>query len=289
MNFMAQRKDNKKVIKNIPESIIGPGKLFKKSYETIIHNKKKLTGLLLVYAVLYFIFVMGFSLTSSMGSAVNTGASKINQASIALSYAVSNMYNGNSQSDAVVLTQLLLFLVSVMATIWLLRKLDEGKDIKVLDAFYEGTAHFIPTLVVATVLVLSLIPALIAGAFLSVALKSSGSSMETTVVFLLSILALFFGLLLFTMLWPAFYISATTRVRPMKAFKQSIALTKLRRTKILVRITLLFAGLALLFFGTLYLFAMISTSFIPYVLFILVFIIFLFSQVYLYKLYGSLE
>ena len=286
---MAQKKRSEKVVKNIPESIIGPRKLFKKSYETIIHNKKKLAGILLIYAVLYFIFVMGFSLTSSMGNAVNTGASKISQASTTLSYAVSNMYNGNSQSDAVVLTQLLLFLVAVMATIWLLRKLDEGKDVKVLDAFYEGTAHFIPTLVVATVLVLSLIPALIAGAFLSVALKSSGSSMETTIVFLLSVLALFFGLLLFTMLWPAFYISATTRVRPMKAFKQSIALTKLRRTKILGRITLLFIVLLVLFFVVLYFFAMISTGFIPYVLFILVFIIFLFSQVYLYKLYGSLE
>ena len=286
---MAKNKATKPVIKSVPRSIIGTGKLFQKSYGTMLLHRKKLLGVILVYAVLYFVFVMGFSLTSSMGSAVNSSTSKINQTSTLLSYAISNMYNGNSQSDAVVLTQLLLFLIAVMAIIWLLKNLSEGKNVKVLDAFYEGTAHFIPTLVVATVLVLSLIPALFAGAFLSVALKSSGSSMETTLVFLVSALTLFFGLLLFTMLWPAFYISATTRVRPMKALKQSIALTKLRRTKVLGRITLLFITLISLFLVVLYLFAIISTSFIPYVLFVLVFGIFLFSQVYLYELYRSLE
>ncbi len=286
---MAKNKATKPVIKSVPRSIIGTGKLFQKSYGTMLLHRKKLLGVILVYAVLYFVFVMGFSLTSSMGSAVNSSTSKINQTSTLLSYAISNMYNGNSQSDAVVLTQLLLFLIAVMAIVWLLKNLGEGKNVKVLDAFYEGTAHFIPTLVVATVLVLSLIPALFAGAFLSVALKSSGSSMETTLVFLVSALTLFFGLLLFTMLWPAFYISATTRVRPMKALKQSIALTKLRRTKVLGRITLLFITLISLFLVVLYLFAIISTSFIPYVLFVLVFGIFLFSQVYLYELYRSLE
>ncbi len=286
---MAKNKATKPVIKSVPRSVIGTGKLFQKSYGTMLLHRKKLLGVILVYAVLYFVFVMGFSLTSSMGSAVNSSTSKINQTSTLLSYAISNMYNGNSQSDAVVLTQLLLFLIAVMAIIWLLKNLGEGKNVKVLDAFYEGTAHFIPTLVVATVLVLSLIPALFAGAFLSVALKSSGSSMETTLVFLLSALTLFFGLLLFTMLWPAFYISATTRVRPMKALKQSIALTKLRRTKVLGRITLLFITLISLFLVVLYLFAVISTSLIPYVLFVLVFGIFLFSQVYLYELYRSLE
>jgi len=286
---MAKNKATKPVIKSVPRSVVGTGKLFQKSYGTMLLHRKKLLGVILVYAVLYFVFVMGFSLTSSMGSAVNSSTSKINQTSTLLSYAISNMYNGNSQSDAVVLTQLLLFLIAVMAIIWLLKNLSEGKNVKVLDAFYEGTAHFIPTLVVATVLVLALIPALIAGAFLSVALKSSGSSMETTLVFLVSALTLFFGLLLFTMLWPAFYISATTRVRPMKALKQSIALTKLRRTKVLGRITLLFITLISLFLVVLYLFAIISTSFIPYVLFVLVFGIFLFSQVYLYELYRSLE
>ena len=286
---MAKNKATKPVIKSVPRSVVGTGKLFQKSYGTMLLHRKKLLGVILVYAVLYFVFVMGFSLTSSMGSAVNSSTSKINQTSTLLSYAISNMYNGNSQSDAVVLTQLLLFLIAVMAIIWLLKNLSEGKNVKVLDAFYEGTAHFIPTLVVATVLVLSLIPALFAGAFLSVALKSSGSSMETTLVFLLSALTLFFGLLLFTMLWPAFYISATTRVRPLKALKQSIALTKLRRTKVLGRITLLFITLISLFLVVLYLFAVISTSLIPYVLFVLVFGIFLFSQVYLYELYRSLE
>ena len=286
---MAKNKATKPVIKSVPRSIIGTGKLFQKSYGTMLLHRKKLLGVILVYAVLYFVFVMGFSLTSSMGSAVNSSTSKINQTSTLLSYAISNMYNGNSQSDAVVLTQLLLFLIAVMAIVWLLKNLGEGKNVKVLDAFYEGTAHFIPTLVVATVLVLSLIPALFAGAFLSVALKSSGSSMETTLVFLVSALTLFFGLLLFTMLWPAFYISATTRVRPMKALKQSIALTKLRRTKVLGRITILFITLISLFLVVLYLFAVISTSLIPYVLFVLVFGIFLFSQVYLYELYRSLE
>ena len=52
---MAQKKRSEKVVKNIPESIIGPRKLFKKSYETIIHNKKKLAGILLIYALIYYI------------------------------------------------------------------------------------------------------------------------------------------------------------------------------------------------------------------------------------------
>jgi hypothetical protein len=284
--------NKKSVTKNstpIANKIPGFIELVKNSSTFILHHKKKLGGITLVYAVMYFIFIMGFSMTSSIGNTVDPSASKISQTGTMLSYAISNMYNGNSQSDAIVLTQLLLFLIASMAAIWAIGRLKEGKEIKVLDSFYQGTARLVPTLVVCTVLVLAMIPALLASAFLSVSLRSSGSSMESVIIFTVSAIILYFALLLLSMLWPAFYISAESQTRPIKSLKEAIALTKNRRTKILGRISLLFVFLLVIFFAALYLFAMISTAFIPYILFITTFKIFIFSQVYLYELYRSLE
>jgi hypothetical protein len=169
-----------------------------------------------------------------------------------------------------------------------LRKLQGLKQIKWRDAYYQGTATFIPTILVCVVLVILLIPAIISGSLLATALQLSPSAAELTVVGAITALLLFLSALLFIMYWPAFYIVSLPQTRPIQALRSARKVTKRRRLAIL-RKTIMW--LIVCFVTAIILLlpiAMIIPAIVSYWAFALLFVIFGFSHVYFYNLYRSL-
>ncbi len=275
--------------KNQPQSVkvVKLRTLLKQSWLELSTFWRQLAGITALYAILYFIFVMGLSVTASFQSTIDASTSRFTQASTALSDAFTNLYGG-TQSDATVLVQVLLFLIASLAMIWALRKLQALKKITIRDAYYQGNAQFIPVLLVSIVLVLTLLPAVLGSGILSVGLQAGGTGLEIVIISIIAVLLLFIAILLFAMIWPSFYIASLPKMRPIQAMKSALVLTKKRRLAIVRK--LLFLVLMGVVFTILVLlpFALIAPITVPYAAFAVLFIFFLYGQVYLYELYRSL-
>ena len=250
---------------------------------------RPLTGLLIIYALLYFVLVMGLSFSSYLQNPLSTSTGGLSK-TLSTIFAVinTNSLTDGTQSDATVLIQFLLFLIASLAFIWTLRKLQALKKIKLRDAYYQGTSTLIPVILVSMVLILTVLPAIAGSAILATALQSGASGIETLIVSLISGLLLLLSLVLFVMLWPAFYIVSLPQTRPMQAIRAAAKVTKKHRFAILRKMIMLAILSFVLLFIILLPIALAVSVIVPEVAFVLLFIVFGFCHVYLYTLYRSL-
>jgi hypothetical protein len=278
-------KKNKKKPAKLPNSWI----LVKKTWFEYSTFWRSLLGISIVYAFLYFVLVMGLSFSTSLQDTYITGSGKLGDAfSSVFSAFGSSSLAGNSGSDATVLVQFLLFLIASMAFIWSLRKLQALKKIKMREAYYYGTSALIPTILVSFVLIATLLPVVAGSSLLAAALQNGGTSAEILIVSVISGLLLLISGYLFAMYWPAFYIVSLPDTKPIQALKSAMKVTKKRRFAI-IRKTLVLAILMLvLIFVVLLPVALILSSAVPIVAFLLMFFVFGIAHVYMYTLYRSM-
>lgn len=281
----SSKKNSHKTIAKLPTV----WSLVKKTWFECTTFWRPLLGIVAIYMVLYIIFVLGFKLSTAWQDnliyADNMWGDAINLIFGAFS---SGGFSTVSQTESATLMQFILFLIASLAFIWTLRNLQALKQIKLRDAYYLGTARLIPTLLVAIILILTLLPAVIGSIVLATALQLSVYGLELLLVSLLSGVMLLLSLLLFIMFWPAFYIASLPQTRPIQALKSALKITKKRRLAILRNtvawsLICLFAMLIILMP-----FAIFLPTIVAYLVFILLFVVFGFSHVYLYNLYRSL-
>ncbi|HPW48194.1 MAG TPA: hypothetical protein PLJ97_02530, partial [Candidatus Saccharibacteria bacterium] len=180
--------------------------LVKSTLSEVITFWRPLLAILAVYAVIYFVFVLGLSLSNNSQDLM-TGSSKMGDAlNIAIGQFFSRVLIGTAASDTTLVVQFVLFLVASLAFIWTLRKLQGLKKIKIKDAYYLGNAALIPVIIISLVLILTFIPALIGSTILTVSIQSASTLLETVIVSVLAFVLLMLSLYLFVMFWPAFYI-----------------------------------------------------------------------------------
>lgn len=280
-------KKNKKTVK--PVKLPSSWALTKKSWFEISTFWRPLLGVSMVYAVLYFILVMGLSFSTSVQESSIYGTSKLGDAfsSVFAVFSTSSL-TGNSGSDATVLVQFILFIAASMAIVWSLRKLQALKKIKMRDAYYKGTATLIPTILVSFILVATLLPVVSGSSLLATALQNGGTGTEIAVVTVISGLLLLFSCYLFAMFWPAFYIVSLPDTKPFQALRSSMKVTKKRRFAIIRKALVINILMILLIFFVLLPIALVLPSIIPVISFLLLFVIFGIMHVYLYTLYRSL-
>ena len=131
-------------------------------------------------------------------------------------------------------------------------------------------------------------PAIIGSSLLATAVQLSATSLEIFIVSLITGVLLLISLVFFVMFWPAFYIASLPQTRPIQALRSALKVTKKRRLGILRRIVawgLLSLVVMLIILIPL---AMFIPSAVSYLVFVLLFVLFGFSHVYLYNLYRSL-
>lgn len=251
-------------------------------------------GVTAVYGVLYFILVLGLSVSYSYSDVTASVAESLGENAGWLatqSAIIFSLFTGSSasnQSDATVMVQFLLFIVATLAIIWTLRRLQSLKHIRFRDAYYSGNAQIVPFLLVSVILLLTLIPAIIGSTIFGVAFSAGAIGIELVIVSIVTGLTLFLSLYWLVAWLPALYIVSLPGGTPIKSIKASAGLTKKHRFWFLRNI----AGLAILI-----LFAMFAAM-LPIVLavpviaigavFVVSFIAFACVQTFLYRLYRSL-
>ena len=273
--------------KDQPIKVISSYEVLRRTWLEFSTFWRPLVGITLVYAVLYFVFVTGFSITNGFRLVVDTNQNRFLQAINGITTSLNDVY-AQGQSDATVLIQMLLFVIASLAIVWSLRKLQALKKITIRDAFYQGPAQIIPVLLVSAVLLLTLIPAVFGSSILTVVLMSASTGVELIIVSVVGGVLLLVSAWLFSMFWPAFYIASLPQTRPVQALKSAKAITKRRRLSIIRKLIILglvvvVAALAILLPAVL-----IVPTFAQYFVYAALFAVFLFTQIYLYELYRSL-
>jgi len=281
-----KKSNNKKPVKTA--KLPGVLELLKSSLSDCRKFWRPLTGVIVVYGILYFILVLGLSFQTVSSS---TGASGHLSHALRSAFTVFNTGNTSSttnQSDATVLMQFLLFMIASLAVIWTLRKLQDVKKIKIRDAYYQGSSGLISTILVTFCLIITLLPALLGGAILATATQTSSSGAEVFIAGIISVLLLLGSIYLFVVYWPAFYIAGLPQMRPIQAMRSAAKVTKKRRFIIMGRMLVLLIATLCFLFLILLILALTVSKIVPEVAYLLLLVIFGYAHVYLYKLYRSL-
>lgn len=268
----------------------GFGSLLAKTWQELATFWRPLSGVTLVYGVLYFMLVLGFSLAVSYQDVSDTVNSQLGGSPGWLaksSLTVVSLFTSSNQSDAGAMVQFTLFVIATLAFIWTLRQLRTLKHIRMRDAYFDGNARIIPTMLVMVLLLVPFIPAAIGSSIFAV-VSSASNTLELTAVGAVAGILFFVTFYWLTAWLPAIYIVSLPKGTPIVAIKSAMKLTKKRRFWML-RNVLLFSILA---FVAVFIFMIGVVSVIPVVSVVLAyivgFVIFGITQTYLFTMYRSL-
>lgn len=259
----------------------------KKTWLEISSFWRPLLGVTAAYAVLYFIFVMSFTLNSNVQELLASTTGKLPQAFNVITDSIFNSYGG-TQSDATTLIQILLFVTATLALVWTLRRLQNLQKAGIRDAYYEGPARIVPVLIVSLILMLTFIPALFGSTILGYAISASSDVLELVIASIISLLLIFSSLYLFVVYWPAFYIVTLPQMYPLKSLKAASKVTKKYRLSIMRKFLLLTIACIVLLFAVILPIALVLPAIVPYLLYLFIFVLFMVVQVFLFELYRSL-
>lgn len=286
----------KKNVKKSSVRIVGSFKLFARSCRHLWQHKLFFGKLLLVYALLYVVLVKGlatnFQLSQTrdaISTTVDGGFSNLEMASALFGTLLGTAGTASSESAGVY--QILLFVIVSLAIIWGLRQtVAKRSNLKLRDAFYGGTAQFVPYVLVLSILFLQLIPA-----FIGIVIYSIVDSNGLAVGFLeravwIIILVAFLGASAFMLSASIFatYIVALPQTSPVFALRSAHKLVRFHRWAVLRKVlflpVIILLIMALLFMPLVLLAPMVAE--VTFLIFMLLLV--LLSHTYLYFLYREL-
>ncbi len=248
------RKQRKFAANQTRKKVTGAFRLMVDAFWTLKTHWKLFGGILLVYLFLLF-FLVGLNGSSaniqeakknlgeiSSGTAGQLGSGLLLFTSIAGS-------SGTSGSESGSAYQSIVFIVVSLAIIWALRQLNAGQKVSVRDSFYKGMYPLVPSILVALVIGLQLIPFAIGSFLFGVAFGSGvavGFVEQSAWMVVILVLAGISVYMLCSSIF-AFYVSTLPDMKPMEALRSARKIVRYRRWTILRK--LLFLPVALLVIG----------------------------------------
>jgi hypothetical protein len=229
---------------------------FTNEVRQILWSSKKIFGwLAIVYAVLTAALIGVASqesyaaLTTTLqetGSEIFTGQwGQIGQAGLLFATIATNGLSGTVSEAQQIYTALLLLFVWV-TTVWLLRQIMAGRQVKLRDGLYNAGSPVIATFLIAGLLLVQLIPVALAiigyTAAASTGLISGG--IEAMLFWIVAILLALLSIYWLTSSFFAMVIVTLPGTYPMQALRTAGDIVIGRRMKILLRMVWLFLGLA---------------------------------------------
>ncbi|MDQ5885013.1 MAG: hypothetical protein QG562_521 [Patescibacteria group bacterium] len=290
MKYTPTKKEKKIKQPKTVKKTIKLGALYKQAWIDFATFYKPLVGITAVFGIIYFIFAAKFSLfpslediQDSLSVYVGDSVSGAISSTTLIGVSITNISNANST-----LLQLLLFLLASTAIVWAMRKHRGLKKTSVLQAYYEGPANIVPLLLVCVMLLLTLIPASIAATVLSSGLPLASTTVELLVMYSIAIVLVGLSVYFWLIWWPAFYISMLPGARPIASMRVAAQLTKYQRAKVFRRSLFVWVSIVLTFFVVVFPIALIAQRLVPFIVYVVVLLLFCWMHVIFFTLYRSM-
>lgn len=205
---------------------------------------KVFVGIMVVYGLLTLVFVPGLSGGSDLGQIKDTIQAIGNPNQLATS-ATLFLYllgaSGSAKSEVAGLYQVILTVIASLAIIWTLRQAYAGNTIRIRDGFYRGMYPLVPFLLVFSVVVLQLLPAVV-GSYLYSTASSNGLLVHGASIagWGLAVIVLSLGsLYMLASSLIALYIVCLPDMQPMAALRSARMLVRGRRFEVMRKILFL--------------------------------------------------
>lgn len=214
--------------------------------KTIGQHKKTFGGLALIYALLTTLLVglasqttyaqLADLLRSSSSEIFQGNFGQVRQAGVLLMATLSGGFNPNLSDSQQLISGFFVMMVW-LTTVWLLRAYMAGSTPRLRDGFYNSGAPIIPTMILALVLIVQLIPAAIAAIGISAALPTGlvSQGVEAMLFWMVALLLGILSLYWVTSTSIALVVVTLPGIYPFHALKTANELVIGRRLRIVLR------------------------------------------------------
>lgn len=271
--------------------------LAKKSYTVLLTNKKLFLSIILLYAVVDFIFIQGIdgvinvaNLSSEVQHLFHGQYKQLNSGFTVYGLMVASFGLGSSSNGGSYFNEWLLIVVISLVMIWAIRSTINKIKTTLLESIYKGVGQIAPFIGVILFISLELLPFIIGLYLFVVALDNSiivnGIEYAVFIIILLALAALSAYWLSSSII--ALYIVSLPNMTPLRALRSAKDLVRDKRLKVIGR--LLFLPLALLMISALIIVPIIifAAPWAQYVFLLISFIFLALAHSYLYNLYLEL-
>ncbi len=267
----------------------------KKAFKLLRANAKNIMWFFVIYGLLYFVFVRGFSSPVNIGDIRDSFKSISGDETSALVtnftfFSLLIQSTTSAAGDAQGLYQLFFVTISVLALIWLFRQQQAGRKVTMKEAFYKGMFPLIPFILVGLVVALQTIPASI-GNYLFTTVTSNGlavNTLEQTVWLLLFFLLVLLSFYLITSSSIALFIVTLPEMTPKRALKKAKELVTFRRFSVLRKIIALVIFAVIFYSAIVFPLLFVSTGLAQVVFYSLTILLIPFATAYMFVLYREL-
>jgi hypothetical protein len=219
--------------------------LLKKSSRLLWANKKPVLGFAIMYGLLNLLFVRGLTSPFDIENIKEVLSSTLGEESVTLETgftAFGLLVGASSAGDEITrLYELIFFVLSVLALIWLYRQQQSGNRVTVKMAFYRGMYPLVPFVLVLLVVLLQAVPLLIANTLYATATTNDllFGFVEHMMALLLLLLMALLSLYMMSSSLVALFIVTLPEMTPMIALRQARELVRYRRFAVLRKIAIL--------------------------------------------------
>lgn len=217
--------------------------LTKKTARLMLANKKNLIRFFLVYGLIYFVFVRGFSSPVDIEGIRDAFEEVLNKdiSTLAVNFSVLALMLESTTSAAGEVQgmyQTFFLIVAALALIWLFRQQQAGNKVSMKDAFYRGMFPLVPFILVLIVISLQTIPASIGNYLFSTVITNNIAINAAEQIFWL---AVFLVLIFVSTFWIsssliALFIVTLPEMTPRKALAKAKKLVEFRRLSVMRKI-----------------------------------------------------
>lgn len=266
----------------------------RKAVKLMLANSRPLMWFLLVYGLLSVIFVSGVvspiniaeikaKLSEQTGGDVNFSGNVT-----ILGLLLSSSLRASGEVSA--LYQMIFFVSSMLALIWLYRQQQAGNRVSMRDAYYRGMYPIVPFLIICLVIGLQIIPAGM-GNYLYGAVTRGGLAitfMEQLFWFLFFAMTILLSLYFVSMTIVALFVVTLPEMTPTAAIKEARSMVAHRRFSVLAKVVALIILMALIYVAIVFPAIFISATLAQILFFFLTILAVPFAVAYLFVLYREL-
>ncbi len=229
-----------------PAALPSSWRLFKTSMKVLVQQKKAFFGVFVIFLILSVVLVRGFgagAATEDLRLLVTDlfegGLGRLIGSAAVLSILATDVTT--APTEVAGLYQTILFLLTSLAVIYVLRTTQSGNAVTIRESFYRSMYPLVPFLLVLFVIGLQLLP-LAAGAWLFGTVTSAGLAVHGVEIFAWGVIFFLLGLLSLYMITSsifAMYIVTLPDMYPMQALRSARQLVRHRRWTVMRKLLFL--------------------------------------------------